>query len=115
MTENYYSLSSEKGSVRISDDVIASLTAATIADVDGVAGLAAASVDKIGRKSAAKSVKVSFEDDKILIDVSVLIRYRLSIAGIASKAQSAVAAAVESMIGTAPCVNVHVAGISFDK
>lgn len=119
MADNYYSISSGKGSVNISDDVIAALAAATVADVEGVTGLANVSAsdfsDFIGRKTVAKGVKVSFEDNRILIDVSVMVRYGTSIAGIAAKAQSAVSAAVGSMVGAEPCVNVHVAGISFDK
>ena len=119
MPENYIDIQSEKGSVNISGEVIGVIAAAAIAEVDGVMGFANTMGSEIyellGKKPASKGVRVSFENGGITIDIIVMIRYGNVIAKVASKAQSAVISAVESMTGITPTVNIHVTGVAFDK
>jgi hypothetical protein len=52
---------------------------ATIAEVDGVAGLSntmgAELTELLGKKSVSKGIKVSFEDGTVIIDALILVRY----------------------------------------
>ena len=119
MPDNYISLSAEKGSINVSEDVIAVIAGSAICETEGVAGLSntvgSEIYDFIGRKSVTKGIKVSFEDGGIVIDATIMVRFGVTIATIAAKVQSAVCSAVESMTGIIPVVNIRVAGISFDK
>ena len=119
MPENYIDIRSEKGSVNISEEVIASIASAAIAEVEGVTGFAntvgTEIYELLGKKPANKGVRVAFEDGVVVIDIVVMIRYGCGIAKVASRAQSAVISEVESMTGLTPRVNIHVTGVAFDK
>ena len=58
---------------------------------------------------------VSFEENAVTIDVTVMVRYGVNITEICKNAQDTIAMAVDSITGVKPQVNVRVAGISFDK
>ena len=119
MPENYITINSEKGSVNISADVIAVMASAAVAEVEGVAGLSNSVGNELyeflGKRPGAKGVKARFEDERIIIDITVMIRYGYSLAKVAGNAQTTVIAAVESMTGVTPVVNLHVSGVAFDK
>lgn len=119
MPENYISIIGEKGSVNISDNVIAVIACAAVAEVDGIAGLSNSGGSELyeshGKKPLARGVRASFSDDGITVDVIVMVRYGWSISRVASEAQSAVASAVSSMTGINPSVNIHVSGVALDK
>ena len=64
MAENYIARADERGSINISEDVIAVMVGAAVHEVEGVAGLSntigSELADFIGRKSVTKGVKVQF-------------------------------------------------------
>ena len=63
MAENYITCVEEKGTINISDDVIATMVKIAVKEVDGVAGMAItagpAVSDLLSKKTASKGVKVS--------------------------------------------------------
>lgn len=115
----YITVQDEKGSVNISDDVVAVVVSAAVAEVDGVAGLAntvgGELADRFGKKNTTRGVKVQFCESEITIDALIMVRYGYAIATVAKKVQEAITGAVESMVGFTPVVNVHVSGVAFDK
>lgn len=120
MAENYITKVEENGSINISDDVIATMVKLAAKEVDGVAGMAVtagpAVADLLNKKTAAKGVKVHFEDDGMLIDVVIMIKYGANVVGVAEAVQDAVKTNVQCMTGIDNVtVNVHVSGIVFDK
>ena len=119
MPDNYITIADEKGSINISEDVIAVIASNALAEVDGIAAFSSTSGadlgELIGKKTAAKGVRVSFADDVVCVDLTVMVRFGVSITGVAEKAQRAVSAAVESMTGLRSSVNVRVTGVTFDK
>ncbi len=119
MPDNYYTITDEKGSIHISEDVIAAITGNALSEMEGIAAFSNTAggelSELIGLKSASKGIRVSFEDGAITIDVTVMLRYGESINGICRKAQDAVSVAVDSITGVKPVVNIRVAGISFEK
>lgn len=116
---NYITTATEKGNVCISEDVIATIVGAAISEIDGVDGLAYTVGDDImefiGRKSLSKGVKVSFEGEKIIVDILLMVDFGCVVTEVAEKVQTAVAGALEGMTGLSPTVNVHVSGVSFPK
>ena len=119
MAENYITKQEERGTVNISEDVIAVMVGAAVAEVEGVAGLGSPNtpelVDLFGRKNPVKGLKIRFVDEKITIDVLINVRASGSITDTAVRVQDAVCGEVESVTGMNTVVNVHVTGISFDK
>lgn len=116
---NYITTATEKGNVCISEDVIATIVGAAISEIDGVDGLAYTVGDDImefiGKKSLSKGVKVSFEGEKIIVDILLMVDFGCVVTEVAEKVQTAVAGALEGMTGLSPTVNVHVSGVSFPK
>ena len=119
MPESYFTIPDEKGSIHISEDVIAAITGNALSEMDGITALSNSAGSElselIGKKPVTKGIRVSFEENSIAIDVTVMIRYGENINTICKKAQDAVAVAVDSITGLKPVVNVRVAGISFEK
>lgn len=118
MAENYITKQEEKGTVNISEDVIAVMVSAAVSEVEGVAGFGSATtpelVELFGRKNS-KGLKIRFVDEKITIDVMVNVKLGGSITDIAVRVQDTVCREVESVTGMSAVVNVHVTGVSFDK
>lgn len=98
------------GSIHISEDVVAAVSAGAASEVDGICGM----MNMTTKKTAARGVRVSFENDCAIIELYVMIRYGYAIPEVAEKIQTAVISAVEAMTGfTVKAVNVHVGGVSF--
>ena len=120
MPENYITVSGEKGSVYISEEVIAEIAGAAISETDGVAGLANAAVpdfsERPGSKPAARGgVSIGYDGESVRVGAAIYAKYGDSIAAIGERAQEAAAATVESMTGLKSEVAIHVAGVVFDK
>ena len=107
----------ELGNIHISEEVLAAITAAAALEVDGVSGLAANLgsdiAELLGKKNLAKGVHVKMEDDKVEIELSVLMAYGHTIPDMGKAIQDSVKSAVESMTGLeVSAVNVNVGGIT---
>ena len=119
MAENkqYVTQMQENGTVLISEDVIATIVANAVGEVEGVAGLSvkpgADIADMIGKKNWGKGMKITIgQDDALSIDCNVNVVYGQSVVVIAKAVQDAVVAALESTAGVKiAAVNVNVCGI----
>ena len=111
MGENkeYMTHPEELGCIHISQDVLASIAAGAAAEVEGISGLM-----NLAKKSGARGVRLTLDDDGAAVDLYVMIRYGYAIPEVAEKIQTAVSSAIESMTGfSVKAVNVHVGGVSF--
>lgn len=103
MPENYITCQDEKGSINISEDVVAAMVRAAITEVDGVAGVATSTgtelAELLGIKSAAKGIKVQIVDGTMTVDTIITVRYGCSVVAVAKAVQESVTSAVESMTG----------------
>ena len=119
--KEYISRPDELGNINISGEVLSVISAAAAAEVEGVGGLAANLGSDIaellgGKKNLSKGIRITVEEESIRIDLSILIKYGYTILDVAKKVQSAVFTAVENTSGlTVECVNVHVAGVAFER
>lgn len=119
MAENkqYISHVQENGNVLISEDVVATIVAQAIKDVEGVVSFNLKTVadlaDMIGKKTWSRGIRVEIaEDNSLVIDCDVHILYGQSVVEVAKSVQDTVTAQVESMTGEkVTAVNVNVCGI----
>lgn len=117
----YISCPDELGTIHISEEVLAVTAAAAALDVEGVGGLAANLGSDIaellaGKKNLSKGVRVAVAEDKVTVDISVLVRYGFSVQKSARAVQDGVADAISNASGlTVEEVNVHVVGVTFEQ
>ena len=107
----------ERGSVCISEEVIAVIAAVAAVDVEGVHGLFASPgkelTKMIGRKGLSRGVKLSTENDDVVIEVHVIAEMGAAVNEVGAEVQRAVISAVESAVGiTVKEVNVHICGVA---
>lgn len=108
--KDYMTHAEELGSIHIAEEVLASIAAGAVADVEGISGL----MNVAPKKSGSKGVRMALDEEGAVIDLYVMIRYGYAIPEVAGKLQSSVSGAIESMTGFAvKAVNVHVGGVSF--
>ena len=117
-SKEYVSRSDELGNIHISEEVLAAISAAAALEVDGVSSLAANLgsdiAELLGKKNLAKGVRVRMEDDKVVVELSVLMTYGHTIPEMCKAVQEGVKNAVESMTGLkVSAVNVNVGGVTF--
>ena len=73
-------------------------------------------VTAANRKALTKGVRLSVEDEKVAVDLSILVRYGYVVTDVAKAVQDAVFSAVENTSGlSVACVNVAVVGVAFQK
>ena len=111
MGENkeYVSRSDERGHNHYYEEVLA---------LEGVSGRAANLgsdiAELLGKKNLAKGVRVQMEDEKVTVDLSILMAYGHTIPEVGRAVQDGVKNAVESMTGLEiAAVNVNVGGVTF--
>lgn len=116
----YISRPDEMGEINISEEVLAMISAAAALDVEGVsalgAGLGSDLSNPASRKGLGKAVRLSVEEDKVTVDVTLLVSYGYAVTTVAKAVQDAIISAVENTSGLyVSCVNVSVTGVSFHK
>lgn len=108
MAENkdYMTKELENGAVSINEEVITTIAAAAIKDVEGV----------VNGKNDKKTIHVALAEDSVEVDCGLVVIYGHSVVEIAKSVQNAVTNAVESMTGIKVSrVDVNVSGISMAK
>ena len=119
--KDYITQEQEKGSIFISQDVIATIAAVAASEVEGVYALTGSQSgefsDRFGKKSIAKGIRLNqAEDDSISIECSFVAQYGYSVLELAKNVQDSIFAAVESITGLkVAAVDVNVSGISMKK
>ena len=120
MADNYITRRMDKGTINISEDVITSLVKSALLETEGVADLAnaggAEAAELTGIKMNIRGVKIRYQEERLAVDAVITVKYGNNIIDVAGKAQEAVLTAVQTSTGfDAAEVNVHVAGIVFEK
>ena len=103
----------------ISEEVIATIVTNTALDVKGVAGMApkVADISNIfKKKTASKAVKISINDNIIIIDLYISLKTGFKLAQVAEEVQENVKEAVQNMTGyVVSKVNVHIEDVQFSS
>ena len=115
--KQYVTQNQENGSVLIFEDVITTIVAHAVSEVEGVVGLnvkpGADIVELIGKKGWGKGLKVAIgEDNALTVDCNINVAYGQSVVNVANAVQESVINALESMAGVQiAAVNVNICGI----
>ena len=118
---DYNQVNQTVGSLKISEEVIATIASLATKEINGVASLANSPVDIKGifvkaKSKGSKSIRIELSDDVAVIDVYVNLNYGAKIPDVSEQIQNNVKTAVQNMTGIAVSkVNVHIEGISFDE
>ena len=113
-------IKTENEGIKISNDVVAVIAGVAVSEVQGVSGMAggfAGGITEVlsGKKNLAKGIKVDIEEEKVKIDVNIIVEYGSRIPDVAFEIQNRVKKSVEGMTGLkAEEVNVHVQGVNTD-
>jgi len=106
----------EYGKVTFADEVIATIAGLAAAEVPGVASMSSGIVEKIGKKSPTRGVKVEVGEKEAAIDLYVIVEYGVRIPEVAWNIQENVKKAVETMTGLNVVeVNIYIQGVNFPK
>ena len=108
----------ENEGIQISNDVIAVISGVAVSEVQGVSSMAggfAGGISEVlsGKKNLAKGIKVDKDENKVKIDVNIIVEYGTRIPDVAFEIQNRVKTSVENMTGLkVEEVNVHVQGVN---
>ncbi len=109
----------QQGTLKVSDDVIATVARLAAIEVEGVDSLANASVSfkqLLLKPDKNNSVKVKLSGDVVEISISILVKFGNKVTTVAENIQNRIKAYVQNMTGiTVSRVNVSIAGIVFDS
>lgn len=105
------------GNVNISDEVISVISSLAATEVDGVAGMAGGVAggiaELLGKKNLSKGVKNTRAEDKLTLDLAIVVEYGTNILDVARKVQEKVKNEVESMTGLeVSAINIAVDGVN---
>ena len=112
----YESQEEKAGTVKIADDVVASIAALAALEVDGVASMAGNATDellsRVGVKGTGKGAKVEVIERIVSVEMAVNLKYGYNIPAVSGRIQEKVKSAVETMTGlTVSDVNIRIAGV----
>ena len=118
--KDYLVQSLDNGSVMISEEVIASIAALAVREVEGVYGLSSTSTldiaNIIGKKNLRKGIRVIINADDVEIACNLVVKFGENVMDVAKNVQDAIASEVTSMTGVEPKrVNVNVCGVATPK
>jgi len=108
------------GSVKISEEVVATIAGLATAEVKGVSSMsgtiAGGIAEILGKKNTGKGVKVEMREDDVDINLYIIAEYGASIPEIAWEIQEKVKKAIEGMTGLkVEKVNVNIEGVHIEK
>ena len=108
------------GTITYANEVVAVIAGVAANEVEGVAGMCAASgiseVFSRNTKNVTRGIKVELGTEEVSVDIYLMIEYGTPIQTAAQNVQENVRKAIEEMTGLHVVrVDVHVQGVSFEK
>lgn len=108
------------GEVQIADEVVAIIAGIAATEVEGVAAMAGniqkELVSKLGMKVLSKGVRISVEEGKVSVDLSIILDYGYSIPEVTKAVQERVKNTIETMTGLKVAdVNIRIADVKIDN
>ena len=119
-TKEYLVQAQDNGSILISEEVIASIAALAVREVEGVYGLSSTAnfdiSNVLGKKNLRKGIRVAVSGDEISIACNLIVKMGSAVMTVAKNVQEAISDEVASMTGSRPVrVNVNVCGVAVPK
>ena len=119
-SKEYLVQQQENGNILISQEVVASVAALAVREVEGVYGLSMTAgfdiSEILGKKNLRQGIRVVFQEDEIEISCNLLVRMGSAVMTVAKNVQESIANEVASITGIRPArVNVNVCGVAVPK
>ena len=115
-------INNEFGHVSISDDVIASVAGGAAVSCYGIIGMASKNQVKDGiteilrKENYAKGIVVKKDEEKLVIDLYIIVMYGTKISEIANNVQSSVKYQIEKTLDVkVDEINIYIQGIKVNK
>ena len=93
-TKNYIVQPQDGGSILISEDVIASIAALAVREVEGVYGLSATATFDIssllGKKNLRSGIRVTIEEEKVEISCNLVVKMGEAVMSVAKNVQESI-------------------------
>ena len=110
----------ENGNILISQDVVASVAALAVREVEGVYGLSMTAgfdiSEILGKKNLRKGIRVVFQEDEIEISCNLIVKMGAAVMTVAKNVQESIVNEVTSITGCRPArVNVNICGVAVPK
>lgn len=110
----------ENGRIYIYDEVLKGLIAASVMEIKGVAGMSPGFVGEIieglGKRNSSKGIKINYRNQKMIIDIYVIIEYGTKIPDISWDIQQNVKTSIDKFLNIkADKVNINIQGVLFPK
>ena len=107
-------------SVRIAPDVIGIIAGLAASEIKGIAGMSVGIVggiaEKLGRKDLSKGIKVHLEEDRVKLELNVIVEMGATIVDTANSLKKEVRDTVEKITGLkVAAINVNVLGINVPR
>jgi len=117
LIEKVSTRTTDTGTIKIADEVVAIIAGMAAAEVKGVAGMSGGIVggiaEFVGKKSPSKGVRVEVGEKEAAIDLHVIVEFGVRIPEVAHDIQQNAKKAIESMTGlTVVEINVHIQGVA---
>lgn len=104
------------GSLKISQDVVASIAKFATLEIDGVDAVSTGNIGVKGlitKTNYVKAIKIELSEEVVNVEINVIVKHGVKIPDIANAIQQNVKNAIQSMTGLAVAkVDVIIAGIS---
>ena len=106
------------GTIKISDDVITVCAAKAVMSIPGVHELTGGFTDSLsknilGIEPGGKGIRLSRDDNRLILDIYVIVEYKVKIPQLAWEIQGSVKREIESITDlSVKEVNIHVQGVS---
>ena len=118
--KEYIKSSDEKGSINISEEVVAVIAAAAAMEVEGVHGLFYSHskdiTNMLGKKGLSRGVRLVIDDAEVTLDIYVIAQVGFSVREVGEQIQKTVMSAVEAAVRIkVNAVNVHICGVALKK
>ena len=112
--ESVQALSEERGKIVFADEVVATIAGLAAVEVKGVASMSAGIVEKFGKKSPTRGVRVEVGEKEAAVDLYMIVNYGIQIPEVAWNVQENVKKSIETMTGLSVVeVNIYIQGIEF--
>ena len=110
----------EYGTIRIADDVVATIAAMAAMEIEGVVDMSGGVTSNItgilGMKNSSKGVKLETDGKDARIDLYLITRFGIRLPILANEVQRRVKSSVEEMTGlNVTAVNIHIQGMVFEN
>jgi uncharacterized alkaline shock family protein YloU len=108
------------GRIEIAPEVIEVIAYMAASEIPGVtdlsSGLVGDIVDRIGRKSSGRGVKVTLTEKEATVDLYIIVEYGYPIPDVAHKVQENASNSIETMTGLMVSqVNVHIVDVQLKQ